>query len=228
MPTVKKNINSQNKRSSIKTPVKIEEPSCSIEKPKPKITIGKKVILFIIFILILLGAAAYFFKGMFLAAVVDGRPVFRQQLNQKLSSTYGKEVLENIIVEDLIRTEAKRRGIDVAKEEIDKEIEKIKGTLGQGVKLEDVLSYQGVSLADFEDQIKLRLQVNKILEKDITISDEEITTYLKDNVETLTATGEAEKKEEANQILREQKINEKIQTWISDLLAKAKINRFLK
>jgi len=194
----------------------------------PKGKILKKHLLFLAVLVILIAVLGYFFKDKIIAATVNGKPIFRQQLNKKLSSTYGKEILENMIVEDLIRNEANKQGIAVTKEDIDKEIEKIKGTLGQGVKLEDVLSYQGVSLAEFEDQIKLRLQVNKVLEKEITVSDEEITAYLKDNAETLTATGEAEKKEEAGQILREQKINEKIQAWISDLLAKAKISRFLK
>ena len=194
----------------------------------PKGKILKKHLLFLAVLVILIAVLGYFFKDKIIAATVNGKPIFRQQLNKKLSSTYGKEILENMIVEDLIRNEANKQGIAVAKENVDKEIEKVKGTLGQRVKLEDVLSYQGVSLSDFESQIKLRLQVNKIVGKDITVTDEEISSFLKDNAKTLVATGEAEKKEEAKQALKEQKINDKVQTWISDLLSKAKISRFLK
>jgi len=72
------------------------------------------------------------------------------------------------------------------------------------------------------------LQLNKILEKEITISEEEVTKFIEENGKTLVATGEAERKTEARKQLKEQKINESLQTWIEGLLAKAKITRFLK
>ena len=76
--------------------------------------------------------------------------------------------------------------------------------------------------------MSLRLQVNKILENEVTVSNEEIDKYIKDNGKLMVATGEAERKIEANEKLKEQKISEKIQQWIGDLLSKSKITRFLK
>ena len=167
-------------------------------------------------------------KDKFLVATINGRPVFRYELDQRLTSTYGKEALENLIVEKLIKDEAKKRGVSVSEQDVEQEAKKLEKSLGEGVTLEDALKFQGVSLADFKKQLELRLQLNKILEKEITISEEEVTKFIEENGKTLVATGEAERKTEARKQLKEQKINESLQTWIEGLLAKAKITRFLK
>lgn len=185
-------------------------------------------LLFLILLLLAAGVAGYIYKDKILVALVNGKPVFRYQLNNVLVKSFGKEALENLIVENLIKDEVRKNQINVSESDIDKEVEKISKNLGNGMKIEDALKTQGMTLADLRSQLKLRLQVNKILEKDISVSAEEIDKFIKDNGNALTATTEAEKRVEATNALTEQKLSAKIQTWISDLLAKAKITRFLK
>lgn len=188
----------------------------------------KKHLLFLGVLVVLAVIFGYFFRDRFLAAFVNGKPVFRYKLNQLLVKSSGKEALESLIVEDLINAEIKKSKIVVTEEKIEEEVKKISGSLTGGMKLEDALSMQGISLADFRNQLKMRLQVNKILEKEVGVSEEEIDKYVKENDKTLVATAAADKRTEAKQILGEQKLSEKIQSWISDLLSKAKITRFLK
>lgn len=235
MPTTRKS--STNKNGSARSRAKITEPIeensntdslvPSFEE-KSSTNNGRKFLIPVVLVIVILGGLAYFFKNEFLAAIINGKPIFRYQLNQRLSATYGKETLENMIVENLIKEEANKNGVAVTEDDITKEIAKVTSSLGQGVKLEDVLSYQGVTLADFKSQLELRLKVNKILEKEVTVSDDEISTFLKDNAKTIVASGEAEKKDEARAKIKEQKISELIQKWVTDLISKAKITRFLK
>lgn len=178
-----------------------------------------------ILILIVLG---YLFRSKFIAATINGKPVFRYELNKRLTSVFGKETLENLIVEKLIQEETKSKGVTVSEKDISDEVAKLEKSLSAGMKLEDALKYQGVSLTEFKSQLKLRLQVNRILEKEVATSSEEIDKYLKDNDKTIIATGESERKEEAKEKLKEQKIAERVQQWVSELLAKAKVTRFLK
>jgi len=199
----------------------------SEKSPDSKNLLPKKLAVGLVIVIILVGLG-YLFKDKFLVATVNGRPIFRYELNQRLTSSFGKETLENIIVEKLIKEEAKNKGVVVSEEELDKELEKLERSLGEGVKLEDTLKFQGISLAEFRGQLRLRLQVNKILEKDISISQDEVEKYLKDNAKTLVATDEGGRKAEAQERLKEQKISEKIQDWVSGLLAEAKIVRYLK
>lgn len=188
----------------------------------------KKHLLVLGVLVVLVAVLGYFFRDRFLAAFVNGKPIFRYKLSQLLIKSSGKEALESLIVEGLIKEEVKRNQVVVTKEDIDSEIKKISAQFGAEAKFEDVLKAQGISVDDFRSQIETKLQVYRILGKDITVSEDEISQFLKDNEKSLTATSEAEKRTQAKETLKEQKINEKVQTWISDLLAKAKITRFLK
>lgn len=183
---------------------------------------------FLLIIVVVLGMLGYFFRDKILVAIVNGKPIFRYQLNDNLTKSFGKDALENLIVESLIKDEVKKNQIAVSEQDVNKEVEKISKSLSGGMKIEDALKAQGMTLADLQSQLKLRLQVNKVLEKEISVSTEEVDKFIKDSAGALTATTEAEKRVEATKVLEEQKLNTKIQTWISDLLAKAKISRYLK
>lgn len=220
---VKKSRKTAKKVNDFETTDSSEDCCCGQKKNILKIHLT-----FLLIVVVVLGVLGYFFRDKFLAAIVNGKPVLRYQLNKSLTASYGKETLENLIVEQLIKEEVKKNQIVVTIEEIDKEVEKISKNLSGGMKIEDALKAQGMTLDNLKTQLKLRLQVNKILEKDVSVTDEEIDKFLKDNGKSLTATVEAEKRTEATNILKEQKLSSKIQTWISDLLAKAKISRYLK
>ena len=219
----------KNKNAKEKNDIKISSREDFTEiKDQKKVNFpSKKFLLLVILLVLLSGFLGYSFRGKFLAAVVNGKPIFRSQFNKKMETSFGKQVLENMIIEELIKQEADKNNILVTQEEIDKEKEKISASLSNNIKLEDALAMQGMTMEDFLHQVKLRLEINKILGKDLAVSDEEISNYVKNNKSSLTATSEAEQKEEARQILQNQKSQEKIQAWIDDLLKKAKITRFL-
>lgn len=214
------------KKKSVKTARKkpVEEKP---ETPKPQ---KKKFLFWLIaaLSLVIIGLLGYLFKEQFIVGTVNGKPIFRHQLNQRLTQAIGKETLENMIVEELINQEAKKENIVVGEKEIDEEVAKISQSLGEETKIEDVLAFQGLNMKDFRDQLRIRLQVNKLLGDEVEISKEEIDEFVGNNAESLTATDEAGKREEAQEIIREQKIGQKLQTWLSDLMANAQITRFLK
>jgi len=205
-----------------------EENSCSSSCCKSLRANPKKIGLIFIIIVVILGLLGFLFKDKFLVAIVDGKPIFRYELSKRIFATYGKETLENLIIENLIKAEVKKAKINVSEAEVNDEISKISSSLGAGTKIEDVLKLQGMTLRDLQGQILLKLQVNKLLKKEVTVTDEEVNTFIKDNGQSLIATAEAERKAEATDLVKSQKISEKIQTWIQDLLAKAKVTRFLK
>lgn len=132
-----------------------------------------------------------------------------------------------MIVEELIGNEAVSQSVVISDADINAELDKLGKSLGAGLKLEDALKMQGVSMAEFKRQLPLRLQVNRLLEKEISVTPQEINKFIKDNAKVMVAATEAERKVEVESQLKEQKINERVQTWISELLKKAKVNRFL-
>ncbi len=191
-------------------------------------TRSKKVPLMVVLAIVILALGAFLFKEKFVVAIVNGRPIFRSQLDRELVSIYGKDTLENLIVEKAIKEEVAKQKVKVDEKEIDDQISQLTKGLGEGTNIEEILAAQGLTMPVFREQIKLRLQVNRILEKDITVSDEEIGQFIKDNEKSMTATTEAGRKDEAKKAIKDQKLSTKVQEWVNGLLEKAKVSRFLK
>lgn len=181
-------------------------------------------------VIILIFALLVFFlvkKGMIVAAIVNGRPIFRWELTNALMSRFGQQTLEGMISETLIASEARKSGVTVTKEEVDSKISDVVSGLGQDVKLEDVLQFQGMTKEDFESQIRLQMTVEKLLGKDIEITQVDIDNYIATNRATLVATEPAALREEARKTILSQKISEKLQPWFLEIKEKAKVIRFL-
>jgi hypothetical protein len=184
---------------------------------------GVLVVLFVI-----LGIVYLVNRGYIVAAMVNGKPVFGWELNSAVMSRYGSQTLENMISERLIAETAQKQGIIVSKSEVDGKLNDLVKSLGPNVKIDDVLKYQGVTRSEFENQVRLQLAVEKLLGKDVVVSDADIDTYIAENKETLTATDEAGLREEAKQTLFSQQVSQKIQPWFAELKGKAKIVRLFK
>lgn len=166
-------------------------------------------------------------KGFVVAAIVNGKPIFRWTLSKTLMSKFGTQTLESMITEDLISQEAKKANITVSQIEIDAKEQEILTSFGGGVTLPDLLKFQGMTKEDLDSQVGLQLKITKLLGKDIAITDSDITDYISKNKDQLTATGEAELKTEARDAILNQKIGEKVQPWFTELRSKANILKFL-
>ncbi len=94
--------------------------------------------------------------------------------------------------------------------------------------LDQALQMQGMSRENLEEQMRLQLAIEEILAPKIQITDEELKQYIEENKDYFSATQEAQIKEEAQEGLRQQKLNQNFQSWLQELTEKAKINRWLK
>jgi parvulin-like peptidyl-prolyl isomerase len=225
MPT-KKRSKKIVKKSMVETPDFMESPARPDEKSCCYLNAQNKtpVVIGILTVVLLLALALS--KGYILAAIVNNKPIFRSQLTQTLMSRFGKQTLEGMISEKLIAEEAQRSGVSITQEEIDKQEEEVLKSFGGKVTLDELLKFQGTTKSEFDGQIRLQLLVNKLLEKDVTVTDEEIASYKETNRALMVSSDEAGLKEEARNTLLEQKINEKIQPWFTELKNKAKIFKF--
>lgn len=181
-------------------------------------------------VIVILAALGIFLgsRGYIVAAMVNGKPIFHWDLSMALQSRFGAQTLESMISERLIADTAQKSGITITSNEIEAKMNTLLKSLGPDVKIEDLLKYQGMTKADFDQQIRLQLTVEKILGKDVTVEDKEVDDYVAKNRDTMTATDEAAIRGEARDTLLSQKISEKIQPWFADLKAKATIMRLVK
>lgn len=176
--------------------------------------------------IIIVAITLFLTKSLFLAAVVNGRPIFKWQLDRELEKRYGAQILDNLITEKLINQEADKLKIKTTQEDINKELEAVKQTLPQGTNLETALKSQGMTMDDFLKQIKIKLQAEKILNPKISITDAEIEEFASKSAAFLTSTDSAKQKEEATTLLRQQKLGQVFNEWLKEIQSKAQILKF--
>lgn len=221
----KKSTRTAHKMIDTKTTDFLKAPAI-MRDPKVR-TFWKTPSFYIGFLVLALVGVLLLNKSWWLAAMVNGRPIFRWDLNKTMAARFGQQTLEGMISEQLIADEAKKTGVTIEKSELDAKIAEIMKGFGENVKLEDLLQMQGMSKEDFEKQLRLQLTVERILGKDVAVSDEEVAGYIASNSAFMTATDEASLNTEAREAIRTQKINDQVQNWFTELKAKAKILRFL-
>ncbi|OGH47521.1 MAG: hypothetical protein A3A51_02955 [Candidatus Levybacteria bacterium RIFCSPLOWO2_01_FULL_39_10] len=190
---------------------------------------NKKIIAVLGIGLTIIIALIFLIKGFFVAAIVNGEPVGRITIIKELEKQSGKATLENLITKKLILQEAKKRGISVTEAEIDSEIKKIEESLkSQNTTLDQALELQGMTRGQLVDEIKIQLSIQKIIGKDIKVSDKEIDDFISQNKDQFPeGTTEAQMKKEAKLSLEQQLIQEKTQAFIEELKKNAKIQYFV-
>lgn len=188
---------------------------------KKQLTIGA--------IVIVLLALLYFFKGLFVVALVNGAPISRIDLIKQLEKQDGKKILSDMITKELIEQEARRKKVNVSTTELDTEVKKIDANLAaQGQKLDTLLAMQGFTKKDLLDRIRTQKLIEKMVSTSVSLSDAEITDYIDKN-KTSFPEGTSEDKimKQAKDALLQQKLDEKVQAFVADLQKKAKITYFV-
>jgi hypothetical protein len=220
---------------AVKSPARRSAPekvsTKSTEQPKPKTApfkIRKSYVLTVIAILAV-GVLLYASRSLFVAAVVNGQPISRISIIRETEKQSGKQALDTIIRNTLIEQEARKANVTVSEKEIDDEIKKVDETLSkQGQKIDDVLAMQGMTRQDLRKVIRLNKLVTKVVGSDVKVTDDEVNAYVEKNKDLLPQ-GQTEEqlKKTATDQVKQQKLNDKIRTWLESLQTKAKIMYFV-
>lgn len=173
--------------------------------------------------------ALYVFRSSLFVAMVNGVPVTRIEFTRQLEQAIGKDTLENLITERLIKQEIKKQGMVVSDAEIAEEIKEIELVIeGQGNTLDDALALQGQTREDFEENVRRQKAVEKILESKVAVTDQEIKDYFESNSELF---GEDADFDEFKDDIRQQMVNEILNTeygnWITKLKEESNIIYFV-
>jgi len=182
----------------------------------------------IIAVIIVVGGLAYIYKGLFIAATVDGIPIGRIAIIQELEKASGKNLLDSLITEKLVQNEANAKKIIVSNDEINGEIKKIEDQVAaQGTTLDAALSAQGMSMEDLKKQIIFQKEIEKLVADKINVTDEEAAQYIKDNAISIPEGQEAATAAQIKDELRNQKLSTESNTLIATLKSQAKIRYFV-
>lgn len=190
-------------------------------KPVFSFSLIKNIIIVLVILAVVL---LWKFKGYFIVASINGQPVSRWELNDRLIKQFGTQTIETIVNERLILAAARQKGVFISTNEIDNRIKDIETRLQGNATLNEALQSQGLTMPAFRRQIELQLSIEKLFETEATVSANEIDDYLTTNKSLYQdATDTAKLRQEIEASLKQQKIGEKFEPWLTDLRKNANV-----
>ncbi len=188
-----------------------------LRKLKNKKVAGGIVVLAII-------VALFYFKGLLVAASVNGKLISRWSVIHQLEKQSGKSVLNSLIEEKLIELEAKNKKIVISDDEINQEIKKIDTMITQqGGTLQAALAQKGLTEKNLRDQIRTQKEVEKLLADKIQVTDADISKYISDNKIPVPKGKEVDIRAQVANQLHSQKLNQEAVAWLNTLRTQASI-----
>lgn len=235
-------------RTNKKTPIRVKKAPATLAQTKPVESanttslIGSKVTNLRsryqalstfqrlgLFLILLALVGGYYFKGLFVAAMVNGQPIPRLTVIKQLEKENGKKALDDLVTKTLILQESKRQNITISDAEVSEEAKKIEDRINNsGSNFEEVLTSQGLTRETLLENIRFSKLIQKLVEKDIQITESDIANFLEQNKASLPkdASPEALNKQ-ATDSLKQQKQSQKASELIEKLKKDAKINYFI-
>lgn len=170
-------------------------------------------------------AALYLARGVFVAATVNGQPISRLSVVQQLEKQGGKQTLDNLVTRVAIQQEGKKKNITISQKEMDEQLKKIEKNLtGQGMTLDQALQAQGMTKSALLEELKLQLTVQKLAGSNVAVTDKDVDAYIEQNKALLEQSPEQEiNRTQIKDQLTQQKQQEKTQKYVEDLRKKAKV-----
>ena len=230
------------KKATVKKSVRAKSSSAASSKVTSKSKVGnlpakdnrrafklKKLYVILAIVFVALALLIFNYRGLFVAAVVNGEPISRLEIVKEAEKQSGKQTINNLVRNRLIEQEARKQKVTVSEQEIKDEVKKVEQTLSkQGQKLDQVLAMEGINRDDLRKLLRLNKLIEKMVGKDIKISDKEIADYIEKNKDSLPQDQTEEQlKQTVSKELRQQALNQKLQKWLADLQGKAKIQYFV-
>lgn len=169
---------------------------------------------------------AFYKKGWFIAATINGAPITSLDLLTRMNQQFRTNTLNQLINEKIILQQASKNNISVSDEEINSKIGELEKQVGSAQVFESLLSQQGQTKNSIKQQIRLQLIIEKLYQNEATVSGSEVDNFIKTNPQALQATEEASQRKEAADTLKQQKLNQIFSQKFQELKQKADVKIF--
>lgn len=219
----KKTTPAKTKKVTAVETVEYTPPPVTSTTPTPK---NRKAVYALLAVLVLLLLGAYLLKDKIIVANVNGQYITYPAYIKELENQGGQQVLNQMVTEALIVSEAKKQGVTVPQEVIDQEIETIKTRIeAQGTTFDEALAKEGITLSRLQEQVRMQKLVQLLSHSETQVTDADIDAYMKENQDQLpkNAATNQELRTTIKEQLSQTKQQETTQKWLEDLKAQANI-----
>lgn len=144
-------------------------------------------------------------------AVIGGRTITYEQMQQRLVEKYGTELLNLLLDREAIRQEAEELNITVSREEMDAEFKRMQAGYESEEQFYKSMKEQlGLSKAELSEDVYYKLLLERLAIRGIQVSDADVAAYIKEHPEEFRSFVqyhllkiEVKTREEANQVVKD-------------------------
>lgn len=193
---------------------------------------GRVLFLLLLFVFVVLAGVLVFrnTKSLLFAGSVNGEYISKNDLSNRVISSYGRDEFDAMVNEKLVEQEAKKKNIKVGAADRQKKITEYETAVGGKDALKSRLSSQGVTDADFNKRVDLEVMIEKMFADKSNYTQDELQKFWDENkgqLETGEATMSATPTQNAKQQLTRKKISDAFSQWLTDNRKNAKIDYYL-
>ena len=118
-------------------------------------------------------------------ATVNGVTITKDHLYDALIASGGDQTLSKLIDSELVDQEAEKAGVEVTEADIEEELSYVKSGFSSEEEFLQALSAYGMTLDSLKADMKSQVQLRKLLEPQVSVTDEDIQTYYDENLDSL-------------------------------------------
>lgn len=196
--------------------------SLPLKKPvlSPKIT-GAALIIVIIALL------TYKFGPWLVPAVVDGKPVSRFGVWQRMEKSYGEQTLDDMVNEMILDRAIEKSGVKVEQSAIEAQLADLETQFESLGGLDAALEQRGLTKAELEKQIVTQLSVEQILADKVSVDDAAVQTEYDTNKDTLYKDKKFDEvKDSIRATLKDSLLRDAFLTWFGEIKKEANVKNF--
>ncbi|APH03909.1 foldase protein PrsA [Bacillus weihaiensis] len=154
-----------------------------------KILASKKTIVILaVLISLAIGLSVFLALNKDVVAKVGSESVTKDDLYAFFVSQNGEAALDSLITKSIIEQEAKKQEVKVSDEEVEAEVDELVLSYGGEEMFNQTLATSGLTMEDVFEDMKLNLQIEKLVESRIDVTEEELQTYFEENKESFAKT----------------------------------------
>lgn len=173
-----------------------------------------------------LAGLLYLNKSWIVAATVNGQPISSLEVNRRLNSAYRETILAEIINETIVEQEAAKKGVMVSRAEVNNRLAEEEKAYGGHETFEAILAQQGIGYADYQRRTQLILTMERLYQKEVEPTEEELKNFMTENANLPEATDEAKFQALAETSVKQQKFTSIISEKFPELKKSADIKIF--
>ncbi|MHB8995932.1 MAG: peptidyl-prolyl cis-trans isomerase [Armatimonadota bacterium] len=116
-------------------------------------------------------------------AIVNGQRVTRDEFYGRLEQAAGERVLADLIARKMLADAFTKSGLKLSDQEVNDEIANMKKQAPDEASWQQYLKQQGMTDAEFKEFVTFNLQVKKLAEKDVKVTEPELKKFFEKNRE---------------------------------------------